>query len=106
MLIGLRGMGLRCLLLTLYIDRICLFPIPSIKMEDIMYRLMISHDCGMSYSCEKKSENVDDFKEDCKKLDEQMLRWCIEEDGKLDMNHTCLIHKSILRMFTPPEEVT
>lgn len=61
----------------------------------MVYKLLVSYDCGMNYDSEMVSENVDDFKERCKECDENMLRWCIEsaEGEILDFSE---IHKKII----------
>ena len=62
-----------------------------------MYVLMVSHDCGMNYRPEMKSEKIEDFEQKCKELNENWLRWVIEDEkGNMDMNHTCSIHNDIL----------
>ena len=61
----------------------------------MIYKLMVSYDCGMNYHKEMVSENIDDFKERCDECDKDWLRWCIEsESGELlDVG---AIHKKIL----------
>ncbi len=48
------------------------------------YTLFVSHNCGTSYFPEKSSDNLADFVSRCEELDEQMLRWTLEdEEGDL-----------------------
>lgn len=61
-----------------------------------MYKLMVSWDCGMSYQCEKKSDNINDFKERTVKLNRQMLRWTIEDEQGNLTGDICKIHGEII----------
>lgn len=59
------------------------------------YKLNVSHNCGVSYAVEKESYNLEELKKEGKKLDDQMLRWDIE-DEKGEQIECCAIHKGIV----------
>lgn len=62
------------------------------------YRLMVSYNCGMSHTHETESNDLATFDSRCKELDNQILRWTIEEqDGKIV--RVCAIHKQMARLF-------
>jgi hypothetical protein len=62
------------------------------------YKLNVSYNCGTSYRVERESNNLEELKEAGKKLDEQMLRWDIEdEDG--EPIACCAIHKDIFNFM-------
>ena len=58
------------------------------------YKLNVSYNCGVSYGVEKESYNLEELKEAGKKLDEQMLRWDIEDENGEPIE-CCVIHKGI-----------
>lgn len=62
-----------------------------------MYKLMVSHDCGHRYACEAELEKLDDLIQEAqnRKLDEQWLRWAIE-DEQGNVVEASLIHKKII----------
>ena len=59
------------------------------------YKLSVSHDCGCSYRVEKESDNLEELRKEGQKLDEQMLRWSIE-DERGEPVECCGIHKEII----------
>jgi len=59
------------------------------------YKLNASYNCGVSYRVEKESNNLEELKEAGKKLDEQMLRWSIEDENGNQIE-CCGIHKGIV----------
>lgn len=62
------------------------------------YKLNVSHNCGVSYGVERESDNLEELKKAGKELDEQMLRWDIEdEDGK--SIECCAIYKGIFNFM-------
>jgi hypothetical protein len=65
-----------------------------------MYKLMVSWDCGISYECEKKSDNINDFKERTIELDNQMLRWSIEDNKNNLVGIPCKIHQEIIQTLS------
>ena len=61
-----------------------------------VYKLLVSHDCGMTYQCELEDGDLKKLLSRGKDLDDQMLRWYImdESGGRVDI--TCKIHDSIV----------
>jgi len=59
------------------------------------YKLNVSYNCGVSYRVERESDNLEELKEAGKKLDEQMLRWGIEDENG-EQIECCAIHKGII----------
>lgn len=69
-----------------------------------MYKLMVSYDCGASYTCEAKAETPEELYPIGDELDRDGLRWVIEGgDGKTVKN--CSIHNGtaafIVSMVSP-----
>lgn len=59
------------------------------------YKLNVSYNCGISYRVERESDNLKELKKKGKELDEQTLRWVIDdEDG--NQVDCCAIHKNIV----------
>ena len=52
-----------------------------------MYKLITSANCGYSYQCEKRSNNIDDFDENIKLLNKHLIRWYIEVDHKPEIDY-------------------
>lgn len=59
------------------------------------YKLNVSYNCGVSYRVERESNNLEELKEAGKKLDEQMLRWDIEDENG-EQIECCGVHKGII----------
>ena len=59
------------------------------------YKLNVSYNCGASYRVEKESDNLEELKKAGKKLDEQTLRWDIEDENGNQIE-CCAIHKGII----------
>lgn len=59
------------------------------------YKLNVSYNCGTSYRVERESDDLEELKKAGKKLDEQMLRWDIE-DEEGEQIECCAIHKGII----------
>jgi hypothetical protein len=61
------------------------------------YKLMVSYDCGISYSTEAKADTVDELVKKAVelKLDENWLRWVIEDENE-KIQEIGAIHKGIL----------
>lgn len=62
------------------------------------YKLNVSHDCGCSYRVEKESDNLEELKKEGQKLDEQMLRWDIEDETGEQIECSA-VHKGIVRFM-------
>lgn len=61
-----------------------------------MKTLMVSYNCGISYYPELKSKDLEGLKNRTKKLDDEQLRWYIEEeDGSMNHEVISKIHKGI-----------
>jgi len=65
------------------------------RRHPMKYKLNVSYDCGISYNVEKESEDLKGLKKRGKELDEQMLRWDIENE-KGEQIECCAIHKEII----------
>lgn len=63
------------------------------------YTLYVSHNCGMSYVPERESEDLESFQARCKELNEQMLRWSLEDEDSNPVG-VCGIHAGIMAMMT------
>lgn len=60
-----------------------------------MYKLMVSHNVGISYAEEATADTIEELLPRGKELDEQMLRWVIEdEEGKVFV--FCDIHTQMM----------
>ena len=62
------------------------------------YKLQVSRDAGISYYTVSESDDYMDFAEQCRRFDEDGLRWLIEDDeGNLlsDEKFLCHVHKAI-----------
>jgi hypothetical protein len=62
------------------------------------YKLNVSHNCGCSYGVEKESNNLEELKKEGQKLDEQMLRWDIEDESGEQIECSA-VHKGIVRFM-------
>ncbi len=62
-----------------------------------MYKLMVSQDCGASYYCERESYRIEDFKERTEELDNQMIRWGIDDEDNNPIGIPCKIHREIIQ---------
>jgi len=72
------------------------------------YTLFVSYNCGVNYHAEAESDNPEELIQQTQKLDEDMLRWSIEdEEGNfVDISK---IHKNIIcsmEKIRQTEEVT
>ena len=60
-------------------------------------KLMSSMDCGGSYYLEFETDDIEKIKKRGKELDEQMIRWYIEDnDGEISKKFMSKIHHDIL----------
>lgn len=60
-----------------------------------MYKLMVSYDCGMHYTCKGKAETPEELHSKTQEFDNQGLRWVIEnENGEIE--DVSLIHRNII----------
>ncbi len=60
-----------------------------------MYKLMVSHNCGISYECHGEAEILEELHPKAEKFDEQGLRWVIEdENGRFE--GVSSIHRNIV----------
>ena len=59
------------------------------------YRLRVSHDCGIHYEEEARSENPEDFAPRIAECERDWLRWVIEDDRD-NITHISGIHRGIL----------
>jgi len=62
------------------------------------YKLNVSHNCGCSYGVEKESDNLEELRKEGQKLDEQMLRWDIEDEAGKQIECSA-VHKGIVRFM-------
>jgi hypothetical protein len=62
----------------------------------MMFRLHVSHNCGISYVKEREAETVDELRPRMAELDEQMLRWYLTKDGEDCFDEACAIHKGLI----------
>ena len=63
-----------------------------------MYKLMVSYNCGATYSCHKQAETSGELQADADKFDKEWLRWVIENDGEIES--ISLVHQSVMTVFT------
>lgn len=73
------------------------------KGQDVTYRLMASHDCGLEYVCVQESKSIKELLIKGKQFDRQMLRWYIEDSVGVQLGIYCKVHSSILRQFKKKE---
>jgi len=64
-----------------------------------MFALFVSHDCGISYHKECEAETLDELRSRMKELDDSMLRWYLEKDGKGYWEEASALHKGILHFM-------
>lgn len=64
----------------------------------MIYKLNVSYNCGASYGVKRESDNLKELKREGKKLDEQMLRWDIEDENGEQVD-CCGIHKGIVNFM-------
>ena len=77
----------------------CLKAVLAVLEEESMkYKLNVSHNCGISYGVEKESDNLEELKKEGKKLDEQMLRWDIEDEAGKQVECSA-VHKGIVNFM-------
>ncbi|KKK55775.1 hypothetical protein LCGC14_3071140, partial [marine sediment metagenome] len=60
-----------------------------------MFKLMVSHDCGISYHEEATAETVEELLPKGEKLDEELLRWTIDDEAD-DIVIFCDIHHQMV----------
>lgn len=60
-----------------------------------MYNLMVSYDCGITYSLKRQAEEPEQFDAECDELDAQGLRWAIEDESGKPVHRVCAIHRGI-----------
>jgi len=71
-----------------------------LRRDTMKYKLQVSTNAGISYHTSAESDDYMDFAEKCRRLDEDGLRWHIQDDGEdllSDEKFLCLIHKAIFR---------
>lgn len=65
-----------------------------------MKKLMISHNCGMSYREHARAEDAADFAEQIDEAEANMLRWYIENDGgDIDTTHVSFVHRKTIEFI-------
>jgi len=64
--------------------------------KTVTYRLLVSHDAGMTYHIGMENTNLKQLIAFGKDLDDQMLRWYIIAEGGRYIEIACKIHDSIL----------
>ena len=58
---------------------------------------MVSYDCGINYSVDRETETVEELQERMNELDQEMLRWYVENDAGVPIpGELCAIHASVL----------
>ena len=63
------------------------------------YQLMASYDCGMHYGKVMSADDIAEFGDKCRQLDEDCLRWVIEDENGnqvVEPQYMCRIYKEIL----------
>lgn len=60
------------------------------------YTLMVSRDCGTSFRADRTVDDLDDLEARTEELDEQRLRWYVEQDGMQLFSHVCAVHVGII----------
>jgi len=60
-----------------------------------MIKLLVSYDCGVHYGLDREAEEIKDLQERMIELDNEMLRWVVEDDNG-EMLAFCNIHHSII----------
>ncbi len=71
------------------------------RKDEKMYKLMVSYDCGGSYSLKLESKDLEELKKQGTNLDKEMLRWYVEgEKGEIVRDVVSAIHKGIIDFFT------
>jgi hypothetical protein len=68
------------------------------------YRLLVSHNCGASYSCEKESENLAELLKEGHRCEADALRWVIEDEIG-DTVAVCGIIKNIAKSLKKLNEI-
>ena len=63
-----------------------------------MFQLMVSHNCGMTYGRDREAETIEELEPRMQQLDEEMLRWYLEEDGEPTYERVCGIHAGLLAL--------
>ena len=61
-----------------------------------MYRLMVSHNCGMTYCPERWTDDPSEFDARCDELNAEGLRWAIEDESNNPVHRVCAIHAGII----------
>ena len=61
-----------------------------------MYRLMVSHNCGASYSADLAAETPDELMPRMIELDDDGFRWYLTKDGADVPGYACRIRRNIL----------
>ena len=60
------------------------------------YTLMVSRDCGTSFHVDRTVDDLDELEARTEELDEQWLRWYVEQDGVQLFSHVCAVHVGII----------
>ena len=68
----------------------------KLQKRGIMYDLLVSYNCGISYGLDSSSENLDELRPRMAELDNDLLRWYVEQNGEMITETLCNIHNSIL----------
>ena len=69
-----------------------------------MFNLMVSYNCGISYTLDKSAKTKEELQPRMRELDQQMLRWYVDQDGNqlFDEDCICRIHKNIFEFMNNP----
>jgi len=61
------------------------------------YELVISRDCGVTYTNEADADSIDELMQKAKELqlDEKMLRWAVRDKKTKSVHGVCRIHRKI-----------
>ena len=61
-----------------------------------MYQLLVSYDCGVRYRPDREAETIEELEPRMRQLDEQGLRWGLEQDGIPVYDRVCAMHLHLL----------
>lgn len=64
-----------------------------------MFRLMVSRNCGISYAEEAIANDVMDFAELCRNLDDDLFRWTIADEAGKDIIEDRFMCRVFREMF-------
>ncbi len=78
---------------------------PNIFTEDIIFKLMVSFDAGLSYSLFAESNDCKELEKRTKRKDINWTRWYIEKNGRPVDKIMCPIYKNILETLKKLDSV-